>query len=240
MDRDARTGRPVANPVAECPSLPHRPPEPTSEHAADHTIRAVEIAAAAAAIGVAARLGPRITPVLLERVLTLFARRHPRAFAAMAELPRAVVLLDPADQPAALALEVGPRVRLALVGRDAIGRDAVTPDAAVRGPLAALMDLLQGRIDGDALFFRRELRIEGDTALVVALRNALDGEDIDLAADVAAALGPAGFAVPLLRRGVVRAVGALEQARSILLEPVARRLDRVERRVARLDRTAER
>lgn len=235
MGRDARTGRPAANHVAECHPLPHRPPEPSSQHAAEHTIRAAEIAAAGAAIGVAARFGPRITPVLLDRVLALFARRHPRAYAAMAELPRALVLLDPADQPAALALEVGPRVRLALVARD-----SVSPDAAVRGPLAALMDLLQGRIDGDALFFRRELRIEGDTALVVALRNALDGEDIDLAADVAAALGPAGVAVPLLRRGFVRAVGALESVRSLLLAPVEQRLERMERRVARLDRSAER
>ena len=64
-------------------------------------------------------------------------------------------------------------------------------DAAIRGALKTLVDLLEGRLDGDALFFSRELAIEGDTEAVVALRNAVDDAEIDLAEDVLSVLGPA-------------------------------------------------
>jgi O2-independent ubiquinone biosynthesis accessory factor UbiT len=53
--------------------------------------------------------------------------------------------------------------------------------AGISGPVQVLIDLLEGRVDGDALFFSRDLRFEGDTEIVVALRNALDGIDISIA-----------------------------------------------------------
>jgi predicted lipid carrier protein YhbT len=34
--------------------------------------------------------------------------------------------------------------------------------------------MIDGALDGDALFFSRDLRVSGDTEAVVALRNALD------------------------------------------------------------------
>ncbi|HEC14815.1 MAG TPA: lipid carrier protein, partial [Rhodospirillales bacterium] len=59
--------------------------------------------------------------------------------------------------------------------------------------------------DGDALFFSRDLAIEGDTGAVVALRNAVDGAEIDLIEDLVSNLGP--FAGPSRR--------AIEAARSL-------------------------
>ncbi|HYH39842.1 MAG TPA: hypothetical protein VD860_16595, partial [Azospirillum sp.] len=78
----------------------------------------------------------------------------------------------------------------------------------------------------------RTLSIEGDTALVVGLRNALDGEDIDLVADLAGLAGPFRHAVPRLRREAARLTGMLEGARALLLAPVMGRLDALERRIA--------
>ena len=49
---------------------------------------------------------------------------------------------------------------------------------------------MHGAFDGDALFFSRDLIIEGDTEAVLALRNAIDNEEIDLAAEVTALFGP--------------------------------------------------
>jgi predicted lipid carrier protein YhbT len=41
------------------------------------------------------------------------------------------------------------------------------------------MQLLEGKLDGDALFFSRDLVVDGDTEAVVMLRNIIDGaEDI--------------------------------------------------------------
>ena len=54
--------------------------------------------------------------------------------------------------------------------------DDAPADASVKGSLEALLALLEGRIDSDALFFTREIVIAGDTSAVVALRNVLDRE----------------------------------------------------------------
>lgn len=200
--------------------------ERISGTAADDGVRRVEAMLAGVALRAAARLGDGVTAPVLDRVLGTLAAKHRRAFAAMAEMRPSAVLIDPVDQPVAFLLSLGAEPRLRVAAKD------VAADAAIRGPLASLMDLLEGRIDGDALFFRRTLSIEGDTALVVGLRNALDGEDIDLVADLAGIAGPFRHAVPHLRREAVRLTGLLEGARALLLAPVMGRLDALERRLA--------
>lgn len=191
---------------------------------------------AGVALHAAARLGDGVTAPVMDRVLRTMALKHGRAFEAMAEMRPAGVLIDPVDQPVAFLLSVGPEPRLRVVRRTveaAPSNNGAPPyDATIRGPLIHLMDLLEGRIDGDALFFRRTLSIEGDTALVVGLRNALDGEDIDLVADLASIAGPFRHAIPRLRREATRLTGALESARALLLAPVMGRLDALERRIA--------
>ena len=62
-------------------------------------------------------------------------------------------------------------------------------------PLAALLGMVHGAYDGDALFFSRDLVIEGDTAAVLALRNAMDNAELDLAAEAEAISGPLGARV---------------------------------------------
>lgn len=59
---------------------------------------------------------------------------------------------------------------------DAIGLRAAfgTPDVTVRANLADYAALALGREDADTLFFTRRLVMEGDTALGLELRNALD------------------------------------------------------------------
>ena len=67
--------------------------------------------------------------------------------------------------------------------------------ARIAGPLAALLGLVHGAYDGDALFFSRDLVIEGDTAAALALRNAVDDAELDLSEEIASMSGP--FAAPL-------------------------------------------
>ena len=59
-----------------------------------------------------------------------------------------------------------------------------------------LLDLLEGRVDGDTVFFSRDLKITGDTAAIVALRNTLDREDLDVSEEIHAVLGP--MAMPII------------------------------------------
>lgn len=55
-----------------------------------------------------------------------------------------------------------------------------------------LLGMIDGRYDGDALFFTRDLCVEGDTEAVVCLRNALDDVDGSIADDVASFFGATG------------------------------------------------
>jgi len=52
-------------------------------------------------------------------------------------------------------------------------------DARIAAPLVFLLGLLDGTYDGDALFFSRDLIIEGDTEAVLALRNAIEDAEFD-------------------------------------------------------------
>jgi predicted lipid carrier protein YhbT len=50
--------------------------------------------------------------------------------------------------------------------------------------------MAEGASDGDALFFSREINIEGNTDAILALRNAIDDAELNLADEIAGLLGP--------------------------------------------------
>ncbi len=62
--------------------------------------------------------------------------------------------------------------------------------ATISGPMITLLALLEGRIDGDAVFFSRDLSVSGDMEAMVALRNALDNCEFDLPRDLSGLAGP--------------------------------------------------
>jgi predicted lipid carrier protein YhbT len=127
--------------------------------------------------------------VLLTRAMR---RRHPRLVANFARLDPAVVHVFPSDLPHRFAIEFGGGkmdVRV-LLDSAARGDSPKPPDAEIRGNLMALIDLLEGRIDGDAMFFSREIEITGSTAVIVAVRNTLDREEILITDEIAAMFGP--------------------------------------------------
>ena len=63
-------------------------------------------------------------------------------------------------------------------------------DAAIAGTFFRLLDMIDGELDGDALFFTRDLKVEGDTEAVVTLRNALDDMEGSAMDSVLCAFGP--------------------------------------------------
>ena len=75
--------------------------------------------------------------------------------------------------------------------------------ARIAGDLAALLGMVHGAFDGDALFFSRDLTVSGDTEAVVALRNALDDFDGSALDSVVASFGllsaPAALALSVMR-----------------------------------------
>jgi predicted lipid carrier protein YhbT len=158
---------------------------------------------------------PRLLQPLFDAILSVVRRRHPDILERLAAYPDAVVGIDPVDLPFVLLLEVRPEQPRLTVKRDFTG---IEMTAVIRGPLALLFALGEGRLDGDAAFFARNLVFEGDTEVVLALRNAVDGAGIDIKADFAATLGP--LARPLLGAG---------RAGGWLFDRLARDMDLVRR-----------
>lgn len=124
-------------------------------------------------------------------------RKHPQILRRMGEHGTRRFLIDPLDLPFVLLMvpAAGPRVTAWRRGR------SPQWDARIAGPLSGFLAMLHGAADGDALFFSGDLRIEGNTAAVLALRNALDDAETDLSEQLARRSGPLA---PLLRLGARR------------------------------------
>ena len=140
-----------------------------------------------------------VQPVLT-RMAVHVARSHPDLFGRLGPHAAKRFLIDPIDLPFVLVL--APQLaRPSLTAYRRIERPA--HDAAIAGTFLDLLDMIDGSLDGDALFFSRGLRVTGDTEAVVALRNALDDFEGSVAGEAAKAFGPlsgpAELAVSALR-----------------------------------------
>jgi predicted lipid carrier protein YhbT len=139
------------------------------------------------------------SPVLARMVglLTrIMRRRHPHLVENFSRLDHAIIHIEPTDLPHRFEIEFGAGQMDVRVLTD---DDPPPPDARIRGSLAALIALLEGKIDSDAMFFTRDIEITGSTAVSVAVRNTLDREEIVMRDEIAALFGP--FERPARRIG---------------------------------------
>lgn len=149
------------------------------------------------------RLVPvRLVQVVANAALTRVLVRHPQLFDRLGEHRLKTFAFAPTDLPILFLIIPGKR-RVSVVRR---GTSART-DVCISGTITTLLALAEGRLDGDAEFFARDLAVDGDMEAIVALRNAMDDCRIDLPTDLASAMGP-------LRRP---AEAALQALRSLLL-----------------------
>lgn len=122
----------------------------------------------------------------LNHLVTSITQRHSDLFDRLGHHASKVIGIAPTDVPVVFVLmpdPVSPRLE--------VWREGTAPlcDALIVGPFLALANLAEGHLDGDALFFSRDIRIEGDVEAVLALRNALDSEELDLIKEALAPLG---------------------------------------------------
>ncbi|MEN3930411.1 SCP2 sterol-binding domain-containing protein [Microvirga sp. W0021] len=136
-------------------------------------------------------LGMRPLPLLplqpiLAAIIHSVVKRHPDIFDRLGEHADKSYGLNPTDLPFAFILKPqsgNPSVKAVRTLPECL-------DVRISGPLAGLMGLLDGSYDGDALFFSRDILIEGDMEATLALRNAVDDAQIDLVGEITARLGP--------------------------------------------------
>ena len=138
---------------------------------------------------------------LLTLSLRSLARRRPGLFERLGEYRSACFGIDPVDLAFAFrVIPDGPRSSVRVVSKDGTAGS----DVLIRGPLLTLLSLLDGRLDGDAMFFSRIISINGRTDAVLALRNTI--EDAELRpSDL---LGLHGILARCVDMGVLGALGA--------------------------------
>lgn len=135
---------------------------------------------------------------LLRRIVSRTARNRPELFKRLGVHRHKTFLIDPVNMPFVFLLTPGPDTpRLRACRRS----QNINHDARIAGTFLTLLDMIDGRLDGDALFFTRDLMIAGDTEAIVVLRNALDDLKGSIVDDLAEHLGPiARIALSTLRR----------------------------------------
>lgn len=109
----------------------------------------------------------------LQRVL----RRRPQLLSRLGEAEGRTIRIRPNAFPVVFLIRIDSR------GGRVEARPAADPgeaDASVEASLETLLDVFEGRADGDAAFFSSDLWIDGDTASVLSLRNALEEAELSL------------------------------------------------------------
>jgi predicted lipid carrier protein YhbT len=179
---------------------------------------------------------PSLLQPVFDTMLKVVRRRHPDILERMAEWGDRVVCIDPIDLPFVILLEPNPEDPRLTVRREV---DPLEVSATIHGPLEMLIALAEGKVDGDALFFTRRLVIEGDTEVVVALRNAIDGAGIDLVEDISQALGPFGRVFRSLAGATFGLIGRMrddfEALRTSLIAPAIKDSDSQSARISQLE-----
>jgi len=137
---------------------------------------------------------------IFNRIAIHVAQSRPELFKRLGPHAGKRFLIDPTDLPFVLVLTPLPDRPLLTAHRR---EERPAHVAAIAGKFFDLLDMIDGSLDGDALFFSRALQVSGDTEAVVALRNALDDFEGSALDSVVASFGllstPAGLALSAVR-----------------------------------------
>jgi len=126
--------------------------------------------------------------IALSTFLRRILRRHPQLLDRLGAHRGKRFGIKPTDLPFAFVIQATPSRPQLEVMRDL----PAGLDACISASIASLLALAEGRLDGDALMFSRQLVLEGDVEAVLALRNAIDDASLDVVAEVGALFGPLG------------------------------------------------
>ncbi len=122
----------------------------------------------------------KVIQPFLEKSIKIIQDKHPSIFNRLSE-EEIDFVIDAIDLPFMFYLKIS---KSSPILKAIKKTEKPYPSATIKGTLINLLRLFEGKVDGDAMFFSKELTIEGSTATTVALRNAIDGEDMSILNDL--------------------------------------------------------
>lgn len=118
----------------------------------------------------------------INRLTKLFIQKHPKVITKMAEYTPARLVLIPSDMPFCFFVEfTKDNMQINIIDQNAFDGKNLT---CITASLELFIKMLEGNLDGDALFFSRQLTVAGDTTIIVALRNILEAENVNIKTDI--------------------------------------------------------
>ena len=167
---------------------------------------------------------------LVKHVLRRVEGLYPEIFERLAPMEHSRFLIVPIDLHCCFLLSLGRgEAAIEVVSK---GRESMDIDATISGPMVSLLQLMEGSVDGDALFFSRDLNVEGDTEAVLTLRNAVDSVDISLEHILVGKLAPFRPYLAKILSKTAKIYGRAEQdfrmVHGSLIEPIMRRVAQID------------
>lgn len=126
----------------------------------------------------------------LRRAITKIIQKNPTLFKRLSGHHHKTFLIEITNLPFNLVLRPDPVSPYLSAQRK---KSEIKANAKISGSFLRLLGMIDGQVDGDALFFTRDLQISGDTEAIVRLRNALDDVDGSVADEVASYFGVFGL-----------------------------------------------
>lgn len=135
---------------------------------------------------------------ILNNIIRHISQKNPLLFNRLGIHDAKTFIIEPVNFPFIFVLKPKKQNPRLYIRRT---KNGIKADATIKGTFLNLLHLVDGKKDGDALFFSRDLSIEGDTEAVVCLRNALDDMDKSTIEQIAEKFGKIGtHSLKILRK----------------------------------------
>ncbi len=143
----------------------------------------------------------KILQPAINRAVSKVIEKNPQIFDRLATNGNKSILINPTNLPMVFLFKPNHLNPSVYAYRNENG---LSYDASISGSVLTLLSMIDGELDGDALFFTRDIVINGDTEAIVALRNAFDDVDGSIANDIAQIFGRIGKKSLYLLRKIKR------------------------------------
>ena len=132
----------------------------------------------------------RLMQPFFQKSIDVMNQKYPRVFEKIAKEQTDEefdYIIDAIDLPFVFYLK--PSVNapiLRLIKRD----ENIVATAVLRGSFVDMLKMFEGKLDGDAAFFSKVFVLEGSTVAVLALRNAVDSQSMNIVEDLSDIFSP--------------------------------------------------